>query len=163
RDVNPGPAGSDPGDLRNFNGVLFFTADDGASGRELWASDGSEEGTVLVQDVLPGPGGSAPGWLTVANGLLFFAADDGFHGRELGASSSDGARGGGRSAGPGPRAGRGAAEGRSAVTAAAVLHQALTRGSRAAPPAPPATPLGREQIDRLFAASPAPGADAATA
>ena len=33
---------------------LFFAADDGTHGDELWNSDGTAEGTVLVKDIRPG-------------------------------------------------------------------------------------------------------------
>ncbi len=62
---------------------LFFRADDGVHGTELWTTDGTPEGTVLVKDVNPGPDGSLPGSLTAAGGLLYFAATDGEHGVEL--------------------------------------------------------------------------------
>ena len=37
-----------------MNGTLFFIADDGADGMELWKSDGTAAGTVLVKDISPG-------------------------------------------------------------------------------------------------------------
>ena len=54
----------------------FFVADDGLTGSELWTTDGTEAGTVLVKDLLPGPDTSNPENLTAHNGLLFFTADD---------------------------------------------------------------------------------------
>jgi ELWxxDGT repeat protein len=73
--------------LININGTLFFTADDGVHGRELWKSDGTEQGTILVKDINPGQGSAfsatASPWMTDVNGTLFFAADDGAHGAEL--------------------------------------------------------------------------------
>src|SRR5262249_34182844 len=67
---------------------LFFSADDGISGRELWKSDGTVDGTVLVKDIRPGSSsygyayGSNPQHLTAVDGTLFFAANDGVHGTE---------------------------------------------------------------------------------
>ncbi len=36
-----------------MNGTLYFLASDGTTGIELWKSDGTSAGTVLVRDVLP--------------------------------------------------------------------------------------------------------------
>jgi ELWxxDGT repeat protein len=92
-DLNPGKGSTllPPGDPTlgggavavAFQGQLFFAADDGSIGEELWRSDGTPGGTQLVRDISPGTGGSQPRSLTVAGGKLFFVADDGIHGREL--------------------------------------------------------------------------------
>ncbi|OGV73562.1 MAG: hypothetical protein A3K19_27830 [Lentisphaerae bacterium RIFOXYB12_FULL_65_16] len=74
---------SDPDQFTWVSGTIYFTADDGASGRELWKSDGTEIGTVMVKDINPGSPGANPTELTAFNGRLFFAADDGVNGREL--------------------------------------------------------------------------------
>ena len=93
KDINPSatygyPRSSDPQELTDVDGTLFFRADDGANGQELWKSDGTEAGTVLVKDIEPGvygsyPLSSSPLYLTNVDGTLFFSADDGSNGREL--------------------------------------------------------------------------------
>jgi ELWxxDGT repeat protein len=77
------PASSYPGHLTEVNGVLFFSADDGEHGAELWMTDGTPAGTQLVADIYPGPESSFPTDLTNVNGTLYFSADDGLHGTEL--------------------------------------------------------------------------------
>jgi ELWxxDGT repeat protein len=92
--------------ITNVNGELFFTADDGTHGNELWQSDGTAAGTTLVQDTYPGsswqtvytrtgyyggtetgraylPNSSNPSFLTNLSGTLLFTANDGTHGNEL--------------------------------------------------------------------------------
>ncbi len=69
--------------LTNVNGTLFFRAYDAAHGLELWKSDGTEAGTVLVKDIVPGTDHSSPYELTDVNGTLFFLAYDAAHGHEL--------------------------------------------------------------------------------
>jgi ELWxxDGT repeat protein len=34
--------------------MLFFVADDGTHGKELWRSNGAESGTVMIKDIHPG-------------------------------------------------------------------------------------------------------------
>jgi ELWxxDGT repeat protein len=74
---------SDPRSFVEINGIVYFSANDSASGRELWRTDGSEAGTFRVKDVLPGSEGSHPNSLTNVGGMLYFGATDGAHGFEL--------------------------------------------------------------------------------
>ncbi len=77
--------GSWPRQLTDVGGTLFFAASDdrglsAVHGDELWKSDGTEAGTVLVKDISPGSEMSWPTDLTDVDGTLFFDADDGAHG-----------------------------------------------------------------------------------
>lgn len=66
------------GQLTNLNGTLFFTTGmDFANGPELWKSDGTAAGTVMVKDINPGIGEGRPSNLTVVKDKLYFSADDG--------------------------------------------------------------------------------------
>ncbi len=69
KDINPGSASSDVGRLKVIGNTIYFQANNGVNGSELWRSNGSSAGTVLVKDLVPGPIGSDPlinygrGWL----------------------------------------------------------------------------------------------------
>ncbi|OYD92880.1 hypothetical protein CDG76_19380 [Nostoc sp. 'Peltigera membranacea cyanobiont' 210A] len=83
KDINPGGASSSPQNLTNVNGTLYFRANDGSGGFELWKSDGTEAGTVRVKDIFSGTVSSTPQYLTNFNGTLYFNANDGSNGTEL--------------------------------------------------------------------------------
>src|SRR5262245_52235382 len=51
-DIGVGPNGSVPESLVEMNGTLFFSDSDDVHGVELWKSDGTEAGTVLVKDIV---------------------------------------------------------------------------------------------------------------
>ena len=88
-DINPGPAGSRPRYFTNYAGQVYFQADDGIHGAELWrdygllqtgskANDGSHVGdatATLFFDLMPGGRGGQPSFLHVHGDYLYFAAD----------------------------------------------------------------------------------------
>jgi ELWxxDGT repeat protein len=75
-----------PSSLTAVGSNLYFVFDDGIHGKELWSSDGTADGTVMLKDINPGSGSSAPAHLTAFGSKLIFTADDGIHGQEFWAS-----------------------------------------------------------------------------
>ncbi len=91
KDINPGPKGSYP--FGGFNGEvklgdrLFFIADDGKHGGELWVTDGTAAGTKMVKEIFPGPAGPSPRCLLAWKGAVYFFA---WNGKSWGLWKSDG-------------------------------------------------------------------------
>ena len=90
KDINKGSLrSSNPENLVRLQDNLFFSADDGLHGRELWVSDVA--GLRMVEDINKPNAGvsvdasshSAPGQLVASTALLYFVANDGVNGREL--------------------------------------------------------------------------------
>jgi len=61
---------SSPSDPDEF----YFAAKTSSQGRELWKSDGTNNGTVMIKDINAGVNGSDPHDLTEFNGEVFFFA-----------------------------------------------------------------------------------------
>src|SRR5215218_1011171 len=72
-------------DMTLVGKTIFFTANDGKHGVELWKSDGTNRGTKLVKDIHPNSRSEASdtGNLVALGKWLFFTANDGKHGVEL--------------------------------------------------------------------------------
>jgi ELWxxDGT repeat protein len=72
------------GDLCNASGGLFFAAYSSTSGYELWRSNGTPSGTLLLNDIYPGISNSYPNFITslTANSILL-SAKNGSTGFEL--------------------------------------------------------------------------------
>ena len=89
KDVNAVPGfGSSNGSgevkgVTDSAGTAYFSADDGIVGAELWKSDGTTAGTVLVSDINPGVAASSPRDLVAAGRYVFFAATGSTGGEEL--------------------------------------------------------------------------------
>ena len=73
---------SAPSDFAVAGIDLFFVADDGVHGRELWRTDGIAGGAHLVADLTAGGAHADPVLLGSLGGTLFFTFDDGEHGVE---------------------------------------------------------------------------------
>jgi ELWxxDGT repeat protein len=71
-------------EFTQFGDAVYFAADDGITGLELWKTNGTTAGTVLVRNMDLNANSSNPKHLTVVDDeFLYFVADDGDHGREL--------------------------------------------------------------------------------
>ena len=62
--------------LPNHPDKFFFVATSADAGRELFVSDGTVPGTVVLKDIEPGTSGSWPEGLEVSGNLLYFQAAD---------------------------------------------------------------------------------------
>jgi trimeric autotransporter adhesin len=83
KDINPGSASSNICYLTNVDNEMFFAATNGINGMELWKTDGTDNGTVMVKDIKSGSANSSIGYLTQVNHMLFFVANNGSAGTEL--------------------------------------------------------------------------------
>ena len=92
KDIRPGfssslsDANNSTTNFTLFNNKLYFFCNDGTHGNELWETDGTTAGTVLVSDVNPGSGSSFPSYgqkPVILNGELYFVASEPTYGEEL--------------------------------------------------------------------------------
>jgi ELWxxDGT repeat protein len=70
-----GDPGSTPYYLTPLGSRVLFVADDGTSGTELWATNGTT--TAMVKEIGPGSAGAGPNEVTRAGSYVFFSAYDG--------------------------------------------------------------------------------------
>jgi ELWxxDGT repeat protein len=64
-----------------FNGYVFFSGNDGTPGDQLWKTNGTAAGTVMVKNTGGSSGGVADSYFYTKEGF-YFSADDGTHGTE---------------------------------------------------------------------------------
>ncbi len=91
KDINVGSTGSSPAEMivvssspaKTASDIMYFRANDGSFGTELWMTDGTSGGTTQAADIQSGFGSSFPSGLYPVGGELLFAANDGTHGTEL--------------------------------------------------------------------------------
>ena len=83
KNISKGSQSSNPGELHNHRGTLFFSANNGRNGYEPWSSQGKSNTTQLFKDINNGKSSSFPSSFTTHKTSLFFSADDGRKGAEL--------------------------------------------------------------------------------
>ena len=88
KDINPGDGDSMAyvyAQYTFFNNELYFAADNGANGSELWKTDGTQQGTVMVKDINFGSAGSWPHLRKSVelDGKMYFSATTSTQGREI--------------------------------------------------------------------------------
>lgn len=82
KDINSGGS-SVPYYLIKVGDRLFFGADDGVHGRELWVSDGTEQGTYMVVDLVAGPDAWSALFMREVGGRAFYQASNASGGLDL--------------------------------------------------------------------------------
>ncbi|RFS17783.1 ELWxxDGT repeat protein [Emticicia sp. C21] len=82
KNISAGANSSSPYNFVKLNDKLYFFANDGENGVELWESNGTDGGTKIVKNINPNSN-SNPEELIVVNNTLYFVTDDGVHGTEL--------------------------------------------------------------------------------
>lgn len=83
KDINASTASSNPSEFTALNSTQFiFSAYDDLNGQELWISDGTSSGTVLLKDINP-TGDSYPSNFNKIGGKILFTASNGGSNTEL--------------------------------------------------------------------------------
>ncbi|MDP2161209.1 MAG: T9SS type A sorting domain-containing protein [Flavobacterium sp.] len=87
KDINPNNtivnAGGSPSAFTKVGNTIYFTANDGINGREVWKTEGTAASTQMVKDVTPGNASSLPQSLIEFNGFLYFSQSDGTNGTHV--------------------------------------------------------------------------------
>ena len=82
-DLHTSLSASRPWKFFTFNDALYFIANSGESGDELYRSDGTASGTALLKDINVGLGSCLLSHKMVFNNKLYFVAHDGASGYQL--------------------------------------------------------------------------------
>ena len=76
KDIYHGPGSSNIYNLIGGDTTVYFTADDGKHGMEIWKSNGTKEGTSLIKNITPDINSTYPGNMVTVHNELFFTIND---------------------------------------------------------------------------------------
>lgn len=85
KDIAPGEASSNAPMLYKIakaGNLIYTVCNLPETGQELWRTDGTEAGTILVKDIQPGAGSSIPNIQGTLGTKVLFTSDDKINGRE---------------------------------------------------------------------------------
>ncbi len=82
-DLNPGTNSGSASNLMKLGSTMIFSASDGSTGTELWKTDGTAAGTVLIKDIRPGTSSSSISNMRLMGSFVYFTANDGTNGGAL--------------------------------------------------------------------------------
>ena len=86
----------DPKDVElstvEYNGILYYSFNDGTHGTEIWRSNGTSNGTYMISDINSGSASSHPSNLIVVNKVLLFTATTSDKGCEIWSVNLNGSR-----------------------------------------------------------------------
>src|SRR6516165_7817226 len=74
-DLVPRPGSSNPQNLANMNGTLYFATSNPTTGTEMWKSDGTAAGTVLLAPGFNSSNPQVPQDFTWFNNAVYFEAN----------------------------------------------------------------------------------------
>ena len=86
KDVNSQLSGgsyTQPSDGAAIGTTYYFAGYSANGGGELWKTDGTSAGTMLVKDIRPGGESSDPYYFVTVGSTIYFIADDGTNGEEV--------------------------------------------------------------------------------
>lgn len=89
KDIYPGEPNSDPGWFVEIDDIVYFPANDGTNGIELWRTDATDAGTWMVKNIGTGANSMCESVYgcgsehIVINNILYFRATDNVHGSEI--------------------------------------------------------------------------------
>lgn len=83
KDINSNGGSISWGQFETVRDRLYFKANDGQNGTELWATDGTSNGTFMLANIGPGAASGNVYRITADISSIYFIADDSIHGSEL--------------------------------------------------------------------------------